>query len=51
MKLQEMWGMAENEYAVLSTAPPDVKSKSDALTNREVPHLCNHFWTERYANP
>lgn len=49
-ELVQMWGRTNNEYAVLSTAPLDI-SEMDTFSSRlddfqEVPHLCNHYFTE-----
>jgi len=44
VKLLNEWKAARNEYAVLSTHPPDVKRKNDAAQDpsvlNEVPYLC-----------
>jgi hypothetical protein len=39
--LAAMWGAAGNEYAVLSTAVPDLSTLGQNVNDRwEVPHLC-----------
>lgn len=36
-----MWGSIDNEYAVLSTAAPDISTLSQNVNDRwEVPHVC-----------
>ena len=36
-----MWGSIDNEYAVLSTAVPDISTLSQNVNDRwEVPHVC-----------
>lgn len=45
--LTAMWGSIDNEYAVLSTTPPDISSLGKNVNNRwEVPHLCQATFTE-----
>lgn len=40
-EITAMWGSLDNEYAVLSTAVPDITTLSQNVNDRwEVPHLC-----------
>ena len=47
--LTQMWGSIDNEYAVLSTAAPDVSTLSQNVNDRwEVPHLCQAGFASRW---
>ena len=47
-EITSMWGGINNEYAVLSTAAPDISSISMNVNSRwEVPHVCQAGFADR----
>ncbi len=49
MKVLNIWGSVNNEFAILSTTPPDVKALAGNMNlndRHEVPHLCQGAVTE-----
>jgi hypothetical protein len=47
-ELLKMWGTVDNEYAVLSTAAPDISTLEQNVNDRwEVPHLCQGSFSDR----
>ncbi len=52
VKLMDMWGLINNEYAILSTSPSALENLDKNVNNRwEVPHLCAFKWDTRYVIP
>ena len=48
VELISMWTSVGNEYAVLSTVPPDLPQLGKStLDHIEVPHLCQATFTDR----
>ena len=46
-KMISMWQSTGNEYAILSTKPPDIKSLGlNVDDNFEVPHVCESSFTK-----
>jgi hypothetical protein len=50
VRLLEMWASVNNEFAILSTTPPDINSlKNDQYKQQKiVPHLCQTAINQRY---
>ena len=47
-ELLKMWASTNNEYAVLSSEPPDLPYMARTEEDRKVvPHLCKAKWTTR----
>ena len=47
-EITAMWGSIDNEYAVLSTAAPDISTLGQNVNERwEVPHVCQAGYSNR----